>query len=109
MKTRKLMRQKRKRRIRAAVAGTATRPRAAIFRSGKAIFVQLIDDSTGNTLVAKRIAGKNIAAATTLGKEIAKLAKARKISEIVFDRGGFRYHGAIKALAEEAREGGLKL
>ncbi len=107
MKTRKEMRIKRKRRIRAVVTGSAARPRLAVFRSGSAMFVQLIDDERGKTLVSKRTMGKNIAAATALGKAIAKIAKEHKISHVVFDRSGYRYHGAVKALAEEIREGGI--
>ena len=105
MKTRKKMRQSRKRRIRAVIFGTTKRPRLAVFRSGRSMFVQLIDDERGKTLVSKRTMGKNIAAATALGKAIAKIAKEHKISHVVFDRSGYRYHGAVKALAEDIREG----
>lgn len=101
------MRQIRKRRIRAVVFGSTRRPRLAVFRSGGAMFVQLIDDEGGKTLVSKRTVGKNIAAATVLGKEIASMAKAHKISRVVFDRSGYRYHGAVAALADAIREGGV--
>lgn len=107
MKTRKQMREIRKRRVRALVFGTAKRPRLAVFRSGGAMFVQLIDDERGKTLLSKRTVGKNIAAATALGKAIAKIAKEHKISHVVFDRSGYRYHGAIAALADAVRVGGV--
>lgn len=107
MKTRKEMRESRKRRVRAVIFGTAKRPRLAVFRSGRAMFVQLIDDERGKTIVSKRTIGKNIAAATDLGKAIAKIAKEHKISHVVFDRSGYRYHGAVKALADAMREGGV--
>lgn len=101
------MRKSRQRRIRAVIRGTGSRPRLAVYRSDRVLFVQIIDDDTGKTLVSKRSVGKNIDAATSLGKEIALLAAKRKITSVVFDRGGNRYHGAIKALADAVREGGL--
>ncbi len=107
MKTRKMLRKSRQRRIRAVVIGMARRPRLAIYRSGSALFAQIIDDTVGKTLVSKRSTEKNIAAATILGKEIAGLAARHKIRSVVFDRGGNRYHGVIKAFADAAREGGL--
>lgn len=107
MKTRKEKREKRKLRVRAIVTGTAKRPRLTVFRSGRAIFVQCIDDQSGTTILSKRTSGKNVATATALGKEIVKLAKAHKISQVVFDRSGNRYHGAVKALADAMREGGV--
>ncbi|OGG15240.1 50S ribosomal protein L18 [Candidatus Gottesmanbacteria bacterium RIFCSPHIGHO2_01_FULL_46_14] len=109
MKTRIEMRKKRKARIRAVITGTAARPRLAVFRSGRAMIAQLIDDGAGKTIIAKRTEGKNIAAATALGKEIAAMAGKHKISAVVFDRGGFRYHGAVKALADAVREGGIPI
>lgn len=108
MQTRKFMRKSRQRRIRAVVRGTAKRPRLAVFRSQTSLFAQLIDDAAGKTLVSKRSVGKNTAAASNLGKEIAALAAKHKITSVVFDRGGNRYHGVIKALADAAREGGLQ-
>lgn len=108
MNTRKTMRKSRQRRIRAVIRGTATRPRLAVFRSQTSLAVQLIDDEAGKTMVSARSSGKNIAAGTALGREIAILAAKRKITSVVFDRGGNRYHGAVKALADAAREGGLK-
>lgn len=102
------MRRKRQNRIRSVVRGSAVRPRLSVFRSGQVLFVQLIDDEAGKTLLSKRSKEKNIAAAKVLGTEIAALAKKQKITSIVFDRGGNRYHGVIKALADSSREGGLK-
>ena len=102
------MRKTRQRRIRAVVVGTKSRPRLAVHRSHTALYVQLIDDTAGKTIAAKRSAGKNTTAAAALGKEIAALAIKHKIHTVVFDRGGNRYHGVIKALADAAREGGLK-
>lgn len=102
------MRQKRQRRIRAVVRGTANRPRLAVYRSGTALYAQLIDDDAEKTLVSGRARGKNIAAAATMGGEIAIAASKKKITAVVFDRGGNRYHGVIKAFADAAREGGLK-
>lgn len=102
------MRQKRQNRIRSVVRGSAARPRLSVFRSGQVLFVQIIDDGAGKTLLSKQSEGKNTAAAGALGKEIAALAKTKKITSVVFDRGGNRYHGVIKALAEAAREGGLQ-
>jgi len=108
MKTRKILRKSRQRRIRAVIIGSARRPRLAIYRSGRALFAQIIDDGTGKTLVSKRSTGKNITAAGALGKEIAGLAVKHKIGSVVFDRGGNRYHGVIKSFADAVREGGLK-
>lgn len=108
MKTRRSGRIIRHRRIRAVIRGTKARPRLAVHRSHTALYVQLINDESGKTIAAKRSTGKNIAAAVTLGKEIAVLAHKQKITSVVFDRGGNRYHGVIKALADAAREGGLK-
>lgn len=98
-------------RIRAKVSGTATRPRLAVFRSNKFIYAQLIDDTAGKTLAAvdsrNEKAKTALDRATAVGAEIAKKAKAADITEVVFDRGGFRYQGAVAALATGAREGGL--
>ena len=108
-------RQKRHLRVRNRVAGTAERPRLNVFRSLAHIYAQVIDDDKGMTLAAassldKEFKGKggNIAAAKAVGKAIAKKALEKGISEVVFDRGGYIYHGRVKALAEAAREGGLK-
>lgn len=104
-------RNKIRRRIRAAISGTPAQPRLAVFRSNKDIYVQVIDDLNGKTLVAassKDVAGTKVEQAGVVGKAIAEKAIAAGISTVVFDRGGYLYHGRIKALAEGAREGGLK-
>lgn len=99
----------RKRRIRAKVSGTAERPRLTVTCSLMRVSVQLIDDTAGKTLAhAASAKGKNIAAATKVGQDIAKKAKDLKISTVVFDRNGRKYHGRVKALADAAREAGLK-
>ena len=115
MTLRKLhQRQMRHKRIRARVMGTADRPRMSVFRSLKKLSVQLIDDDAGKTLAAASTAeaGKkaklNKDNAKKLGALIAEKAKSAKIESVVFDRGGFAYHGRIKELADAAREGGLK-
>ena len=102
-------------RIRHRVHGMAERPRLAIFRSLKHIYAQLIDDAKGVTLVAassveKAAAtnGGNVAGAKAIGKLVAERAREKGITKVVFDRGGFLYHGRIKALAESAREAGLE-
>lgn len=101
-------------RIRRKVSGTAERPRLAVHFSNKNVYAQLIDDTAGNTLAAastrdKKLdgAGASIASATKIGVAIAENAKAAKIENVVFDRGGFVYHGKVKALADAAREAGL--
>src|SRR3990167_4714080 len=96
------MREARRKRIRAKISGTPLRPRLCVFRSNKALYVQLVDDTKGHTLDAAT--GND---AKALGAEIAKIAIAKKIKRVVFDRGGYAYHGKIKVLAEAAREGGL--
>jgi large subunit ribosomal protein L18 len=107
-------RERRHRRIRGKVAGTAERPRLAVFRSNKGIFAQLIDDESGRTLAGaswlglKSFKGNRIEQATEVGKAVADAAKKAGIETVVFDRGGYLYHGRVKALAEGAREGGLK-
>lgn len=103
-------------RIRKRVKGDAARPRLAVFRSLKHIYAQVIDDRTGRTLVAASSSekasavadGGNIAGAKEVGKLVAERAKQAGISMVVFDRGGFLYHGRIKALADAAREAGLE-
>ena len=107
-------RQRRHERIRKKVIGTETCPRLNVFRSNANISVQIIDDPKGNTLVAcssmdlKLENGGNVEAAKAVGAEIAKRALAKNIENVVFDRGGYIYHGRVQALAEAAREGGLK-
>lgn len=105
---RQIQKVKRHVRLRAKIQGTADRPRLAVYRSNQGIFAQIIDDGTGKTLVGIRTDKKNVAAAQALGMEIAAKAKEQHISTVVFDRGGYMYHGSIKALADAAREGGLQ-
>jgi large subunit ribosomal protein L18 len=109
-------RQKRHLRIRQNVFGTAEKPRLNVFRSNKQIYAQIIDDETGKTLCSassldKEISvknGSNVNAATEVGTLVAKRALALKIEAVVFDRGGYLYHGRVKALADAARAAGLK-
>lgn len=106
--TKQQLRSNRKRRIRARIFGTADRPRLSVYCSLSAVYAQFIDDTAGRTLLAGVTdGGKTIAAAKKLGTELAAKAKDRKISTVVFDRNGRRFHGRIKALADAAREGGL--
>lgn len=111
-KLKKEKRARRQKRIRAKVFGTALKPRLSVFRSNKYISAQLIDDGSRTTLVAatsKGVKGKtNLEKAKSVGAEIALGAKSKKISKIVFDRGGYIYTGAVAALADGAREGGLE-
>ncbi len=101
-------------RLRKTLRGTPERPRLNIFRSLKHIYAQVIDDSQGRTLVVASSAekglgdGGNIAGARRVGQRIAERSLARKVTQVVFDRGGYKYHGRIKALADAAREAGLK-
>lgn len=98
-------------RIRKKVNGTPERPRLSVYRSNKAIYCQVINDLTGHTLASATsfgMTGTNTAQATEVGKLIAERAKAAGINQVVFDRGGYLYHGRVKALAEGAREGGLQ-
>jgi large subunit ribosomal protein L18 len=104
-------RLKRRRRVRAKVVGTAERPRISVFRSNRGISAQLIDDLAGRTLVGVEWTEfrdvSKMEQAEKVGKAIAERAKAAGIERAVFDRGGYQYHGRVKALAEAAREGGL--
>ena len=107
--TKSQLRASRKRRIRAKVTGTPARPRLTVFCSLTKVYAQLVDDAAGKTLAAaSSTKGRNIASATKVGQEIAKKAKDIKVTVVVFDRNGRRYHGRIKALADAAREGGLQ-
>ena len=105
---------KRHNRVRGKISGTAERPRLCVFRSESNIYAQIIDDVAGNTLVAASSVekdfgpGSNKEAARKVGKLVAERALAKGIEEVVFDRGGYIYHGRVKELAEGAREGGLK-
>ncbi len=105
-------RNKIKARIRGKISGTVQRPRLSVFRSNKAIYVQVIDDLAGNTLVAassKGIAeGTKTEIAAKVGEEIAKKAREKGITEVVFDRNGYLFHGRVKSLADAARKAGLK-
>lgn len=107
MKTKKEMRLKRKLSIRRKIRGTEERLRLAIYRSNTRMSAQLINDDKAVTVLSTWAKGKNIAAATKLGTTVAEMAKAKKITTVVFDRAGYRYHGAVKAFADAARAGGL--
>ena len=112
-------REKRKKRVRRKVLGTAERPRLSIFRSAKNIYAQIIDDTSFNTLVQVSTISKDVReqvkgisgnrdGASMIGKLIAQRAQEKGIKKVVFDRNGFLYHGRVKSLAEAAREGGLE-
>jgi large subunit ribosomal protein L18 len=117
IKDRRAPRDKRHHRLRRWVRGTMARPRLAVFRSLNHIYAQVVDDETGRTLVAAdsrskqfragQPRGGNVAAAKAVGELLAQRAKAAGITQIVFDRGGYKYHGRVKALADAARAGGL--
>ncbi len=117
-KSRAEVRMKKHKRIRNRFSGTAQRPRLAVFRSNNHMYAQIIDDTAGHTLLAASTLEKdvkaelektnNVEAAAYLGTVIGKRAIEKGITEVVFDRGGFIYHGRVKELAEGAREGGLK-
>lgn len=103
----------RKLRISRKVRGTHEKPRLSVFRSNDHVYAQIIDDTIGVTLVGisekmTKTVGTKVEKAKALGAELAKLATAKKIKQVVFDKGSYRYHGRVKALAEGAREGGLK-
>lgn len=101
-------------RVRRIVKGTAERPRLVVFRSNMEIYAQLIDDKSGKTLLGhsskdmKNLSGNKVAKSKEVGIALAKTAAEKGISSVVFDRGGYLYHGRVKALAEGAREGGLQ-
>jgi len=105
-----------RRRLRQRISGTAERPRLSVFRSNKQIYAQLIDDVAGTTLAScsSRLKTLDLQALSkteqgkAVGKKIAEIAKEKGIEQVIFDRGGYLYHGRVKALAEGAREGGLK-
>jgi large subunit ribosomal protein L18 len=118
IKSRREARLRRHRRIRAKLAGTAERPRLNVFRSLEHIYVQVIDDEHGRTIVSASTVDKNLRAdldgktkkeqATLVGKAVAERAQAAGVKQVVFDRGGYLYHCRIRALADGAREGGLE-
>jgi large subunit ribosomal protein L18 len=107
---------RRRKQIRRDISGTASKPRLSVYRSLNHIYAQLIDDLEGVTFASASTRDKGVAASATgnaaaaraVGLALAERARARGVSEVVFDRGGFRYHGRVKALADGAREGGLK-
>lgn len=108
--TQKEKRARRHGRIRSKIKGTGVRPRLSVFRSNRYVWAQLIDDETGHTLAAvgtRDVSGPRTAAAAAAGEKIAGMAAEKKISTVVFDRGGYRYHGLVRAIAEGARKGGL--
>ena len=111
-------RERRKARVRKKVFGTAELPRLSVFRSAKHIYAQVVDDLSGKTLASAstmakglrdELDGKKVDRAKVVGQKIADLCKEKEISKVVFDRNGFRFHGRVKAVAEGARESGLKL
>jgi len=114
--TRHQLRTRRHRRVRKRITGTAERPRLVVFRSNRGVFAQLIDDEAGKTLAAaswltlraKGLKGSKSEQAAEVGKLLADAAKDAGIAKVVFDRGGYLFHGRIKALADAAREGGLE-
>ena len=106
-------RLQRKRRVRAKISGTEARPRLAVFKSLKSIYVQVINDAVGKTLASAKLseiskAANTVEGAKAVGKLIAEKCAALKITSVTYDRAGYRYHGKVKALAEGAREGGLQ-
>ena len=115
-KSKQLHRISRHRRVRAKILGTKERPRVSVFKSSRHIFVQLIDDSSGKTILSSKIVsdtkskikGTKTDKAMVIGKVLAEKAKEAGIKEAVFDRGGYRYHGRVKALADGLRAGGIK-
>jgi len=116
LKSRSQRRTRRKRGIRKSILGVPTKPRLSVFRSSKHIYAQVIDDLAGCTLVsastnekdAKSSSGSNAAGAKEVGVRLAERATGAGVSTVVFDRNGYRYHGRVRALADAAREGGLK-
>ncbi len=114
VKTKSTRRERIKRGIRKDMEGTSVRPRLTVFRSNKAIYAQIIDDAKGHTVASAssaeldKNAKLNVETSKSVGKKVAEKALASGVKEIVFDRNGYLYHGNVKALAEGAREGGLK-
>ncbi|MBI3802889.1 MAG: 50S ribosomal protein L18 [Nitrospirae bacterium] len=112
-KEKAIARERRHRRVRRKILGTPERPRLSVFRSLNHIYAQIIDDLSGKTLAAASSltkggeSGGNLESAKKIGTKLASLAKEKNITKVVFDRGGYLYHGRVKALADGAREGGL--
>lgn len=111
-KAKNLKKDRRKAKIRTQISGTALRPRLSVFKSNTSVFLQLIDDLTGKTIVSAHSRevkpGKDVKVEFETGKLLAKKALDKKVETVVFDRGGNQYHGRVKAVADGAREGGLK-
>lgn len=107
-KKKNIIRKLRKSRVRAKVFGTQERPRATVFRSNRFIYIQLIDDKKGATIVSA-VNKKGVKGAQSLGERVVELAKKANVKEIVFDRGTYKYHGQVKAVAEAIRASGIKL
>lgn len=104
---------RRKKHVRKRISGSSTRPRVSVYRSLRHIYVQVIDDSTGTTLAssssrALKMAGGTVEAAKAVGKDLAAKAAGKSVKKVCFDRGGYLYHGRVKALADAAREAGLE-
>ncbi len=109
MASRFILRQKRKARVRAKITGTAARPRLSVFKSNTSLLAQIIDDAKGVTILSVRVKGKTKASGKELGAAVAKAAAAKKVTTVVFDRSGYRFHGTVKEIADAAREGGLNI
>ena len=115
-RSKQLNRTSRHRRVRAKIVGTAERPRVSVFKSNKHIFVQVINDQSGKTVVSSKVVasrknkmkGSKSERAAEIGKILAEKVKIAGIKEVVFDRGGYKYHGRVKAIADGLRAGGLK-
>lgn len=111
MKKEKLNYSKIKRQIRtrSKIYGTVKRPRLSVHKTNTCLFAQIIDDSSAKTLIGLKVKGKNIKSATDIGQQILESVRSKKITNMVFDRGRYRYHGVVKKIAETVREGGIKL
>jgi len=117
MKKKQLNRKRRHRRVRAIVKGTSENPRVSVFKSNRHLFVQFIDDQSNKTILSSKIVsggkskikGTKTKKATKIGEMLAEKAKEAGIKEVVFDRGGFKYHGRVKAVADGLRKGGIKV
>jgi len=107
--SKKTIHNKRVARIRAKVRGTTDRPRLSVFRSNTALTIQIIDDSAKKTMYTFRGSGKNATAAKAIGEKVVGFAKVHHIKTVVFDRGGYKYHGVIKILADSVRQGGITI